>query len=95
MAAGELQELVSRRLRELGSTPAQASRRCGGRVPTETIRGLLRGQRSLQLGDALAAALAVALALPEQLVRRAADLPVGQGTGASVRPTLRLVTGEL
>jgi hypothetical protein len=91
VAEEALRDLVRRRLFELDLTPLQASRRCGGQAPAETIRGLARGQRSIQVGDLLARALALALAIPEYRVRRTAGLPVSEPAEERTRPLPRPV----
>jgi hypothetical protein len=91
MPGRELERLVRRRLFELGLTPEGVSRRSGGVIPRETIRGLVRGQRSFRLGDGFAAALARALDVTEYRVRKAAGLPVQEPFVARTRPHLRVV----
>lgn len=94
MPGQDLQRLVRRRLFELDLTPEGASRRSGGVIPRETIRGLARGQRSFQIGDVFAATLARALNVTEYRVRKAAGLPVREPFVPRTRPHLRVVRDE-
>ena len=74
----------------------QASRLAHWAVAPETIEHLAAGRRSGLVSDRLADALARALGVPENRVRRAAGLPLVDDPRADVatRPHLRLVRDE-
>jgi hypothetical protein len=95
MADMDLPALVRRRLLELGITPAQASRLADWAIAPETIEHLAQGRRSGMVTGRLAQALAVALGVPENRVRRAAGLPEVEDPRASIDtgPHLRLIRG--
>jgi hypothetical protein len=95
VADDELSALVRRRLLELDMTPDQASRLAHWAVAPETIEHLATGRRSGLVSDRLAQALAVALGVPENRVRRAAGLPEVADPRESIEtgPHLRLLRG--
>jgi hypothetical protein len=89
----DLADLVRRRLWELSASAAEASRRSRWVVPPELIQRLgVNGGMSF-ISDRLASALARALDVPENRVRRAAGLaPVDDPrTDVPTGPHLRLV----
>jgi hypothetical protein len=94
MPGRDLERLVRRRLFELGLTPEGVTRRSGGLIPRETIRGLVRGQHAFRLGDDFAAVLARALEVTEYRVRKAAGLSVREPFVAGTRPDLRVVRDQ-
>jgi hypothetical protein len=92
----DLQDLVRRRLLELGITAEEASKLSGWTVPTETIERLARiGGRGF-ISESFAGRLALALDVPENRVRRAAGLPLLRDERESIRtgPHLRLLRGN-
>ena len=91
----DLPSLVRRRLLELNITPEQASRLAHWAVAPETIEHLAAGRRSGLVSDRLADALARALGVPENRVRRAAGLPEIPDPRESIEttPHLRLIKG--
>ena len=95
MAAEDLPSLVRRRLLELGITAEQASRLAHWAVGPETIQHLAAGRRSGPISERLAGALARALGVPENRVRRAAGLPEVPDPQESIEtaPHLRLIRG--
>src|SRR3954447_12066024 len=95
VADPDLPSLVRRRLLELGITAEQASRMAHWAVAPETIEHLATGRRSGMVSDRLADALARALGVPENRVRRAAGLPEVPDLRASIEttPHLRLIKG--
>jgi hypothetical protein len=95
MAENELQALVLRRLHELAITPEQASQLADGAVAPETIRQVADGARTRRIGARLARALAVALGVPENRVRRAAGLQPVPDPRESIEtgPHLRVIRG--
>ena len=94
MAARDLQELVRRRLWELGDTVHHASRRARGAVGPEVLERLAHSRGWALISPWMAAHLARALDVPENRVRRAAGLPEVPDPRADVPtgPHLRLVT---
>ena len=93
MLGRELQQLVSRRLWELGRTVEEASRRSRWVISAETFKRMAqRGGRTF-ISDGLAGHIARALDVPENRVRRAAGLPPvpDERDSISTRPHLRLV----
>jgi hypothetical protein len=91
----ELQELVRRRLWELGRTVEEASRRSRWVISAETFtRMSQRGGRTFISGG-LAEHIARALDVPENRVRRAAGLPPvpDERDSISTRPRLRMIRG--
>ncbi len=92
----DLQDLVRRRLWEARLTVHEASRRARGAIAPEVIERLGRTGGRAFISARLAGHLARALDVPENRVRRAADLPevrdprVDEPTG----PHLRLVTSD-
>ncbi len=95
VADKDLSALVRRRLLELDITPEQASRLSHWAVAPETIEHLAAGRRSGLVTDRLAEALAMALGVPENRVRRAAGLPETPDPRESIEtgPHLRLIKG--
>jgi hypothetical protein len=93
VAANELQHLVQRRLLELSETPEDASRRSRWAVAPETIARIAHGRHSGMVSERLAAALALAIDVPENRVRRAVGLPLVHDVRADVHtgPHLRVV----
>ena len=91
----DLPALVRRRLYELDLTPEQASRLAHWAIAPETIEHLATGRRSGLVSDRLVAALAQALGVPENRVRRAAGLPEVPDPRESLEtgPHLRLIRG--
>ncbi|MGY1689531.1 helix-turn-helix domain-containing protein [Geodermatophilus sp. SYSU D01105] len=96
MADNALQGLVQRRLLELGGTAEDASRRAGWAIAPQTIARIAHGRHSGMVSERLAAALARALDVPENRVRRAAGLPPVEDPRADVRtgPHLRVVRDD-
>jgi hypothetical protein len=95
VADTDLPALVRRRLLELGITAEEASRRAHWAVSPQTIEHLATGRRSGLVSDRLADALAWALDVPENRVRRAAGLPEIPDPRESIEtaPHLRLIKG--
>ncbi|TFV49553.1 hypothetical protein [Blastococcus sp. TF02A-35] len=96
MAGEDLQQLVRRRLWELGRTVDEASRRARRVIPADTLALMARrGGRSF-ISEGLAGFLARALDVPENRVRRAAGLPLvrDERESTTTRPHLRLVRGD-
>jgi hypothetical protein len=91
MPRDDLQRLVQRRLFELLATPHQASRRSRWVVAPETIEHLARGRYAGPLSERLARALASALEVPENRVRRTVGLPVAEVADEPTGPHLWLV----
>ncbi len=93
MAAKDLQDLVRRRLWELGRTVDEASQQCRRILPAETIERIARSGGSSFISEGVAEYLAKALDVPENRVRRAAGLPTVPDPQESIttRPHLRLV----
>jgi hypothetical protein len=93
VADNALQDLVQRRLLELGATAEDASRRSRWAVAPETIARIAHGRHSGMVSERLAAALATAIDVPENRVRRAAGLPQVHDVRADVStgPHLRVV----
>ena len=89
----DLAHLVRRRLWELSASTAEASRRSRWAVPPELIQRLSAPGGMSFISERLAAALARALDVPENRVRRAAGLAPVDDPLADVptRPHLRLV----
>jgi hypothetical protein len=73
--AKDLPDLVRRRLWELGMTVQEASRRARGTIAPEVLERLARSRGRAFISARLAGHLARALDVPENRVRRAADLP--------------------
>jgi hypothetical protein len=87
-----LQDLVRRRLWELGRTVEEASVR--SRVlSAETLRRMAQREGRTFISEGLAEHLARALDVPENRVRRAAGLPPvsDERESISTRPRLRLI----
>jgi hypothetical protein len=79
-ASNELQDLVLRRLAELGvpGSPMsirEATRRTRSRVNYETLRKIARGEHSGDIADQTAEGLSLALDIPLQEVYAAARVP--------------------
>ena len=93
MVDNELQQLVQRRLLELCSTAEEASRRSHWAVAPETIARIAHGRHSGMVSERLAAALALAIDVPENRVRRAVGLPQVHDVRGDIgtRPHLRVV----
>ncbi|MGY1592820.1 hypothetical protein ACI79D_12645 [Geodermatophilus sp. SYSU D00708] len=93
MADNALQQLVRRRLAELGGTVEEASRRSSWAIAPQTIARIASGRHSGMVSERLAAALARAIDVPENRVRRAAGLPSVEDSRADVAtgPHLRVV----
>ena len=91
-----MQNLVRRRLFELGATPEEASRRSRWIVPPEVIKRMASRSGRSFIREGLAPHLARALGVPENRVRRAAGLPEVADPGANIttRPHLTLVGRE-
>ena len=96
MASKDLQELVRRRLWELGDSVHQASLRARGAVGPEVLERLAHTRGWALVSPWMAGQLARALAVPENRVRRAAGLPEVPDPRADVPtgPHLRLVHDE-
>jgi hypothetical protein len=96
LPAKDLPDLVRRRLWELGMTVHEVSRRARGTIAPEVIERLTRSRGRAFISARLAGHLARALDVPENRVRRAADLPEVHDPRADVPtgPHLRLVTDE-
>ena len=76
----ELQDLVLRRLAELGTPGSpmsvrQAAMRARGGLNYETLRTIARGEHSGRISDRTAEALSLALDVPAQDVYNAARIP--------------------
>src|SRR4051794_1819384 len=93
MVDNDLQKLVRRRLWELAITADEASRRSRRVRPTETIQRMARREGRSFIRESLAKHLARALEVPENRVRRAANLPPVDDPRANIStgPHLRLV----
>ncbi|MGY1639909.1 hypothetical protein ACI782_02095 [Geodermatophilus sp. SYSU D00703] len=93
MADNALQQLVQRRLLEIGGTVEEASRRSSWAIAPQTIAHIAHGRHSGLISERLAGALARALDVPENRVRRAAGLPLVEDPRADIRtgPHLRVV----
>ncbi len=93
MPDAQLPALVRRRLWELRRTAEEASRRSRWVLPPEAIDRLARAGGRSWISEGLAKHLARALDVPENRVRRAADLPSAPDPreDISTRPHLRLV----
>ena len=93
MLGRELQELVRRRLWELGRTVEEASRKSRWVVPAETLRRMAKAGGRTFISDGIAGHIARALDVPENRVRRAAGLPAmpDERESISTRPHLRLI----
>ena len=96
MADDDLQQLVQRRLLELSSSAQAASRRAQWAIAPETITYIADGRHSGMVSERLAAALARALDVPENRVRRAVGLPLVEDPRADIRtgPHLRVVRDD-
>ncbi|SNS27491.1 hypothetical protein SAMN06893096_10319 [Geodermatophilus pulveris] len=94
--ADDLQQLVRRRLLELSSTAQAASRRAQWAIAPETITRIADGRHSGMVSERLAAALARALDVPENRVRRLAGLPLLADPRADIctGPHLRVVRDD-
>jgi hypothetical protein len=95
MADLELPALVRRRLTELDITPDQASRQADWAVSPHTIARLAAGRHRGAVSERLADALARAIGVPPNRVRRAAGLPEVADARADIEtaPHLRLIRG--
>jgi hypothetical protein len=94
--ATDLQDLVRRRLWELGGSFVEASRRARGAVGPEVLERLSHVRGWALISPWMAAHLARALDVPENRVRRAAGLPEVPDPREDIPtgPHLRLVTDE-
>jgi hypothetical protein len=93
VADNALRELVQRRLLELGGSVEEASRRSSWAVAPQTIARIASGRHSGMVSERLAAALARAIDVPENRVRRAAGLPPVEDARIDIAtgPHLRVV----
>lgn len=96
MADHDLQRLVRRRLLELSSSALAASRRAQWAIAPETIARIAEGRHSGLVSERLAAALARALDVPENRVRRVTGLPLVEDPRADecTGPHLRVVRDD-
>ncbi len=96
MPATDLQDLVRRRLWELGGSFVEASRRARGAVGPEVLERLSHVRGWALISPWMAGHLARALDVPENRVRRAAGLPEVPDPRADVPtgPHQRQVTDE-
>jgi hypothetical protein len=96
-ATKDLPDLVRRRLWELGATVHDASRRARGAIAPEVVERLARSRGRAFISARLAGHLARALDVPENRVRRAADLPEVPDPREDVPtgPHLRLVSSQV
>ena len=96
MADDDLRQLVQRRLLELSSSAQAASRRAQGAIARETITGIAAGRHAGMVSERLAAALARALDVPENRVRRVVGLPLVEDDRADIctGPHLRVVRDD-
>lgn len=96
VADDDLQRLVQRRLLELSSSVQAASRRAHWAVAPETIAHIANGRHSGMVSERLAAALARALDVPENRVRRVVGLPLVEDSRADIctGPHLRVVRDD-
>lgn len=83
--AADLQELVERRLRELGDhrgpmPTRKAAARSGGKVSYETLRLIKLGQHSGSINEDTAEGIALALDLPLEVVLTLAGRRIPQGS---------------
>jgi hypothetical protein len=87
-----LSDLVRRRLWELGSSPDEASRRSNWVIPSEVMRRLASGGKTV-ISSGLARPLARAIDVTENRLRRAAGLPLVFDPRVEIdtRPHLRVV----
>jgi hypothetical protein len=94
--ATDLQDLVRRRLWELGGSFVEASRRARGAVGPEVLERLSHVRGWALISPWMAAHLARALDVPENRVGRAAGLPEVPDPREDIPtgPHLRLVTDE-
>ena len=93
MVNKDLQDLVRRRLWELARTADDASRLSRWVIPPETLKRMARTGGTSFISEGMAEFLARALDVPENRVRRAANLPLvpDERESISTRPHLRLV----
>ncbi len=93
MVSKDLQDLVRRRLWELARTADDASRLSRWVIPPETLKRMARTGGTSFISEGMAEFLARALDVPENRVRRAANLPLvpDDRESISTRPHLRLV----
>jgi hypothetical protein len=96
VADDDLQRLVQRRLFELGGDAVAAARRSCWAVTAQTIERIAGGQHRRPVSERLAEALARALDVPANRVRRVAGLPLVDDTHADIRtgPHLRIVRDD-
>lgn len=95
MLGRELQEMVRRRLWELGRSVEEASRRSRWIISADTFRRMAHKGGRTFISDGLAEHIARALDVPENRVRRVAGLPPvpDERDGISTRPRLRVIRG--
>ena len=95
MLGRELQELVRRRLWELGRSVEEASRRSRWIIPADTLKRMAQKGGRAFISDGLAEHIARALDVPENRVRRVAGLPPvpDERESISTRPRLRVIRG--
>jgi len=93
MVSKDLQDLVRRRLWELARTADDASRLSRWVIPPETLKRMARSGGTSFISEGMAEFLARALEVPENRVRRAANLPLvpDERDSITTRPHLRLV----
>ncbi len=96
MGDDDLQRLVQRRLLELGGDAQDASRRSCWAITAQTIERMAHGHHRRPVSERLAEALARALDVPENRVRRAVGLPLVEDPRADIRtgPHLRVVRDD-
>ena len=92
----DLQDLVRRRLWELARSATEASRFTRWALPPETLERMSRTGGKSFISEGLAEFLARALEVPENRVRRAADLPPVPDERESIttRPHLRILRND-
>jgi hypothetical protein len=95
MLGRELQEMVRRRLWELGRSVEEASRRSRWIISAETFKRMAQKGGRTFISDGLAEHIARALDIPENRVRRVAGLPPvpDERESISTRPRLRVIRG--
>ena len=95
MLGRELQEMVRRRLWELGRSVEEASGRSRWFISAETFTRMAQKGGRTFISDGLAQHIARALDVPENRVRRVAGLPPVRDDRESIstRPRLRVIRG--
>jgi hypothetical protein len=96
VADDDLQRLVQRRLFELGGDAVEAARRSCWAVTAQTIDRIACGRHRRPVSERLAEALARALDVPANRIRRVVGLPLVDDSRADVRtgPHLRIVRND-